>query len=464
MFLRTVTWLWVTNLVQKDNEPEKICREGLATMKPEITRRETIKPSSPTPNSQRWYKLSLFDQMSYGVYIPIILFYTSNGGDNPVDFSHRLSGLKKSLSETLTRYYPLAGRIGDGGSIECNDKGVDFFEARMHCHLQGFLNHPEFEALNLLAQGQIQCNNLDLSSTLIVQITFFDCGGMAIGVSMSHKVADISSMSAFLNDWATMARQSGEAEISAQFITSFFPPHDSLDIPEYVPRKINRVVRRFVFNASKLDALKTLATSHGVENPTRVQVVTALLYKCADAASRAVSDSPRASDLVQMVNLRRLVIPPLPDKSFGNLVWCFSISATEEGEVEFHDLVAQLKEGIAGFRLTYGISFSWYELSRLVSEFRKASASSFKRKGNMVRFTCTSWCRSPLYQVDFGWGKPVWISCTNVMWNTFILMDTRSGDGIEALVSLEEQNMNVFEHDEELLRFASLNPNAFEAP
>lgn len=43
-------------------------------------------------------------------------------------------------------------------------------------------------------------------------------------------------------------------------------------------------------------------------------------------------------------------------------------------------------------------------------------------------------------------------------------MDTRNGDGIEALVSLEEQNMNVFEHDEELLRFASLNPNAFEAP
>ena len=100
----------------------KIYREGLATMKPEIISRETIKPSFPTPHSQIWYKLSVFDQMSYGVYIPIIQFYTSNGGDNLVDFSHRLSRLKKSLSETLTRYYALAGRIGDGGCIVFPDR------------------------------------------------------------------------------------------------------------------------------------------------------------------------------------------------------------------------------------------------------------------------------------------------------------------------------------------------------
>ena len=432
----------------------------MATMEVEIMSREIIKPSSPTPLSQRWYNLSLLDQMSYRMYIPIVLFYPSNDGDNSVEFSNELN---KSLSEILNRYYPLAGRIGDGG-IECNDKGIDFFEARVSCPLEGFLNHPEFEALNLLVPDQIQSNKLDLSSTLIVQITFFDCGGMAIGVSICHKVADISTMSAFLNDWAAMARQSEEKEeISAQFITSFFPPdHSPLDIPEYVPKKRNCVARRFVFNATKLDALKTLATSHGVENPTRVQVVTALLYKCADAASKASSDSPTASDLVQMVNLRQLVIPPLPEKSFGNMAWCFKISAQEEGEVEFHDLVAQLKEGVAGFRLTYGKSFSWDELFRLMSDFRKSFGSLLKRTENIVRFTCTSWCRSPLYNVDFGWGKLIWISCPSAMWNTIILMDARRGDGIEALVSLEEQNMNVFEHDEELLRFASLNPSPYE--
>ena len=91
-------------------------------MKLQIISRETIKPSSPIPHSQIWYKPSVFNQMSYGVYIPIIQFYTSNGGDNLVDFSHRLSRLKKSLSETLTRYYALAGRIGDGGSIVFPDR------------------------------------------------------------------------------------------------------------------------------------------------------------------------------------------------------------------------------------------------------------------------------------------------------------------------------------------------------
>ena len=108
-------------------------------MKPEIISRETIKPSSPTPHSQIWYKLSVFDQMSYGMYIPIILFYTSNGDDNLVDFSHRLSGLKKSLSETLTRYYPLDERLGMVGvlSSRIGPFGVGYsqWNSISHSHL-----------------------------------------------------------------------------------------------------------------------------------------------------------------------------------------------------------------------------------------------------------------------------------------------------------------------------------------
>jgi hypothetical protein len=37
-------------------------------------------------------------------------------------------------------------------------------------------------------------------------------------------------------------------------------------------------------------------------------------------------------------------------------------------------------------------------------------------------------------------------------------MDSKSGDGIEAFVTLEEKDMAAFECDEELLAFAALNP------
>ena len=44
--------------------------------------------------------------------------------------------------------------------------------------------------------------------------------------------------------------------------------------------------------------------------------------------------------------------------------------------------------------------------------------------------------------------------------NTFMLMDTPSGDGFEAMVALEEQVMSMFECDPELLEFASSTSNA----
>ena len=99
---------------------------------------------------------------------------------------------------------------------------------------------------------------------------------------------------------ATVARQSGQ-QISAEFITSSFPPNDSLINPQYKVPKANCFTKRFVFSAEKLDELKALANTHGAENPTRVQVVSALIYKFVITALRASkSGSWRASVLHQI--------------------------------------------------------------------------------------------------------------------------------------------------------------------
>jgi hypothetical protein len=42
--------------------------------------------------------------------------------------------------------------------------------------------------------------------------------------------------------------------------------------------------------------------------------------------------------------------------------------------------------------------------------------------------------------------------------NTISLLDTSSG-GVEALITLDEEEMAVFERHEELLEFASVNPS-----
>ncbi|KAL7212198.1 hypothetical protein ACSBR2_014967 [Camellia fascicularis] len=119
-------------------------------MKVEIVAREIIKPSSPTPNQFRIYKLCSRDQFSPHHYIPAVFFYA----DPTRDVNHeelvsiRSQRLKETLSETLTRFYPLAGRLRDNLFIDCNDEGVDYLEARVtHCRLSDILEQPKAEEM-----------------------------------------------------------------------------------------------------------------------------------------------------------------------------------------------------------------------------------------------------------------------------------------------------------------------------
>ncbi|GJU10676.1 chloramphenicol acetyltransferase-like domain-containing protein [Tanacetum coccineum] len=67
----------------------------------------------------------------------------------------------------------------------------------------------------------------------------------------------------------------------------------------------------------------------------------------------------------------------------------------------------------------------------------------------------TSWCSFPIYDVDFGWGKPYWASGIGSTIEMVTLMDGKDGDGIEAWVSLKEKDMKLFEQDLDILAFTS---------
>ena len=142
-----------------------------------------------------------------------------------------------------------------------------------------------------------------------------------------------------------------------------------------------------------------MATQSGVENPTRVEVVAALIYRCAVTTSKVSSGSLKTSVLRQIVNLRKKIVPPLPEKSFGNILWTYGIHTKRESEIEFHALVSQLKAGLAHFCDTYGKNFTGQELIQLMfKEEAKSAHSNDNHHVNMYR--CTSWCRSSLNQTD----------------------------------------------------------------
>ncbi|XP_059636008.1 acyltransferase Pun1-like [Cornus florida] len=447
----------------------------LGTIQVKIISREVIKPSSPTPPHLRIYNLSLLDQFTSPNYVPRVLFYSNNDivCDSPLictTANNKSHQLQKSLSEILTLYYPFAGILkDDGASIDCNDEGVEFLEAQIDSQLFDILKQPTFEALRSMFPSDLLGNNSSYKgrSLVVIQVSHFTCGGMAIGVCMSHKIADGSTMANFLNDWATTARRN-EIVPSPHFISlssGSSPIDDPLIVGEIKMGRVSSVTKRFVFDASKLAELKAIITceSAEIENPTRVEVVTALLYKCAMAASKANSPSTsRPSILSQVANMRPKMVPPLPENSVGNFAWHFDISVTDEEEVNLHGLVGQLRESRTKF-YKYAENVTVNEWLLVVREFFKEVKELFERKGanNVDFYISNSMCRFPFYKVDFGWGKPIWVSTdgVNVSKNLFSLMDSNREGGIEAWVSLGEMEMRLFERDEELLSFAQFNPS-----
>lgn len=444
-------------------------------MKFEVVRSETVKPSSPTPHYLKHFKLSLLDQLAPLAYEPLVLFYPYNDHDVTFKPEKRSLWMKKSLSETLTRFYPFAGRIKDNISIECNDDGVDYVDARVHGLLSTLLAQPDAEALRQLLPIEIESPKAESGPLLLVQENLFDCGGLAIGVCMSQKLGDAASLTTFIMSWAATALGFSQA-LLPDFNASFrFPPIDRSSahnsaVDHIINKRVNYgcVTKRFVFDASKIGALRTIAASANVKQPTNSEAVTALIWRCTVAAA-ARSNSlenppPKLSVLYQTVDIRKRVVPPLSDDSIGNLVGYFA-AQTDESELELQGLVAQLRKGVKELSHNCAERLKGCHGSRVIIESFKEADDLNKRDDIMNLHVCTGLCDCKLlYEVNYGWGKPIWVSNipSALSSNVASLMGTREDDGIEAWVTLSEEDMAAFVQNRELLAFALVNPSVLE--
>lgn len=429
-------------------------------MKVEISAKEIIKPSSSTPENLRNFKLSLLDQLALPTYEPLLLFYSSNS-DTGFHFC-----LKKSLSDTLTRFFPLAGRLKDNITVDCSDYGVVYLEARVDCLLSDFLQQPNADTLKEFLP--VEDESIDAAggeALLLVQLSFFSCGGVAIGVCLSHKFGDAATLSTFIKSWAATSLGSGETVQQPLYNgSSLFPPRAFSEGVIPPPTLLNFtkgkcVVKRFVFAAPKIAALKSIAASASVQQPTRVEAVTALIWKSAMNASRTNLGFSKLSLLSQSVNIRRTTEPPLPENSIGNLLWYFP-AQKDESDAELQGLVQELRTGKQDFGKKYVKKLQSKDAYEEVTESLKEELCMLI-SNDIEFYNCTSLCDFYFYDIDFGWGKPTWV--TNIsgrsLKNVVRLMDAKGGDGgIEAWVTLEEQDMTLFEEDKELLAYASLNP------
>ncbi|KAB2605908.1 BAHD acyltransferase [Pyrus ussuriensis x Pyrus communis] len=99
------------------------------------------------------------------------------------------------------------------------------------------------------------------------QANFFECGGLAIGISISHKVGDGSTLGKFIRRCAAIiALGSTAVAVEMGATASRFPPLDFLNSPvDRAPINFvfgSVVKRRLVLDAPKIASLKFLSCQY----------------------------------------------------------------------------------------------------------------------------------------------------------------------------------------------------------
>ncbi|KAJ0700516.1 putative vinorine synthase [Helianthus annuus] len=411
-----------------------------------------IKPSKPTPENLRHFKLSLLDQLAPCSYINPIFYYSTSG---EVENSARCGQLANSLSEVLNLYYPLAGRVTeDGLEVDCNDQGVKYLVTRVSTSLDDFLKQgPRIDHMRQLIAARDQ----DTTWLVTVQVNVFVCGALAIGVIASHKLTDGCNLVRFINQWARMNHAcGGDGAFAPTYdkldhlfppVTNSSPGHSS----DPVDQEAIVVTKRFLFNGTSISKLRAKAGSAKGEH-TRVTLVASLLWKALIAIDRVKSGSFRDCLLMVAINLRGKASSPVSKSTFGNVWAPYPIRFLQnETEPEFGDLVALIEDTTRNV-IKWVQKASGEELCR----HAKAGYALVDEELKQNKFCIfTSWCRFPIYEVDFGWGKPCWVTEAGSALEMVSLMDDKDGDGIEAWVSLNQKEMYVFERDHDILDFTS---------
>ncbi|KAK3420662.1 hypothetical protein EUGRSUZ_G01521 [Eucalyptus grandis] len=418
-------------------------------MKVEIQWKKLVKPSVPTPSDQRKWKLTSIDELQMPNYVGVIFYYRDNAGNPRVDISQRLHQMEESLSKTLTLFYPMAGRYiedDDGCFIDCNDLGVDFVHAKVDGQIDQLLHRdPDMDLLEYLSQFP---NNLVGNPLVVIQVNTFECGGIAIGLRSTHRISDIYTMAIFVNSWATACRVLAVAN---------WPPPRIIGSKEFT-------VSRFRFSGDAVSKLRALARDDAKDSmgnnfqPSRVEVVSALISKALVKIDRCGQGEERPIAVYMTFNLRDKVKLKIPANSCGNFFSMISgrsdQPAASKRNPEFNEMVNIIHNMISDAKTKYASIVNKQEfcstVGNSIAEFVKVASSS-----EVFTISFSSWCRFGLYEIDFGWGRPVLVSNISLNLRSVFLIDDEEGKGIDAWTTTTGDEMILLKQDPDILAFTS---------
>ncbi|GLJ42125.1 hypothetical protein SUGI_0872260 [Cryptomeria japonica] len=344
-------------------------------------------------------------------YIQKGLVYSMAGAT--FDFRAVVELLKKSLSEALVYFYPLAGQLASSSDgvvvIDCNDRGADFIEATADG-----VGISEIMEQNIGASvrelfaldGAINTNGHFLP-LLVVQVTKLR-DGIAVSFTVNHAIVDGTALWHFINCWAQICRESLASIID-------LPPLHSRCFTTGLPIKLNLQSPKteclstftlpplsekiFHFTAETISRLKQQANrATSKDKPiSSFQALSAHIWK---AITKARGLSPSELTTFKLaINCRSRIVPPLPYSYFGNAIQ-FASATICAGEIMDMSMpcVARLLHSIISAHQDVNIRAE-LEKPPTIVQLDKSSPKNTVMMGSSPRF--------PMYDNDFGWGRPI---------------------------------------------------------
>lgn len=211
------------------------------------------------------------------------------------------------------------------------------------------------------------------------------------------------------------------------------------------------VLGNFLFEESRISKVKEeIRVNSGSlflnPNPIRLVFVIILIWKALMYVSLSKHGQMRDSVLNLMMSLRGkdgISSSMAEFFCFGNFWTPLSIPfEAKNKKVKMEDLHHELVSLIENARKKF-VSARTDEIPYLLNYYREKAEKCVERRDVDVHIV-SSWCRFPMYEGDFGWGKPCWVTHATRKYEMIYLMDAKDGVGIEAWISLEQKKMVEF--------------------
>ena len=140
---------------------------------------------------------SFVDQILKNGSVPVVFFYRK---------SFHYDELINALKDVLYDFPIFSGRLTNTNNnlcINCNNKGVVFSVIKDDCTLDQILNElPTINQKRLVDRINTKKVISNQSALLTIKLTYFSCGGMALGVCWHHSIGDMYTFMCFMKAWS----------------------------------------------------------------------------------------------------------------------------------------------------------------------------------------------------------------------------------------------------------------------